>query len=65
MKKLLIIISSPFMARHRKVERVEKRVEKYREYRQELFDLLSDLGCTTTVSDLNDVEQVVKKGLGL
>ena len=38
---------------------------QYQDYRQELFNCLSDLGCTPTSSEMDEVERIVKKGLRL
>ena len=40
-------------------------IEKYRKYRQELFNCLSDLSSFPTSSEMDEIEDIVKKGLEL
>ena len=70
MKYFLMILASPFVAiwqgvNNRERDKRIKQVEKYRDYRQDLFNCLSDLGTLPTSSEMDEVERIVKKGLGL
>ena len=40
-------------------------VAKYQAYRQELFDFCDSRGFVALQSDLDELEDIVKKGLGL
>ena len=48
---------------YEEAKRMEEDHERYEAYRQELFNCLSDLGCTPTSSEMDEVERIVEKGL--
>ena len=44
------------------IVQISKKIAEYQAYREELFNCLSDLGCTPTSSEMDEVERIIKNG---